>query len=293
MSKKKTDTQLENRTAERHELKIRTVVHFRESEEETWNEVTEITTVSRNGAAFTVSRECPVGRLVSLVMEMPREFRIYDHDEDVYPMLSVVQNCCETTVDEKPAYSVGVAFIGKKMPDGFKEHPTQCYRITGMNSEGLWSVAEAARQFKPRKYSRFWRRIEILVTLRDHETRTSSKETVFTREISLGGMSVWGPLDAGIGEKIKIASREHDFFAHAIVRNRMDNETNESRSTIHLEFVGAEFPVEKLFLPAAHPHAEGDGDGHYEKRDLVFPAAEPEIDSEAASVKDAEIVRYD
>ena len=256
MAKRKRNSQNEKRKSSRHQTKISSVILFRESEDEGWEEITEITTASRNGAGFTVSRECQVGRLVSLMMQMPRELRLYDHDEEVYLMLGIVQNCYETTLNEMPCFHVGVAFIGKQIPDSFIENPMQCYRILGMTPEGLWESVESAKQFKPRKQSRFWRRFNVTVARRDWEKRTRTKVDVVSRDISAGGMSVWGPLDAHIGEKVKISCPEHDFYAIAIVRNRTENEADENKSSVHFEFLGTEFPMEKIHASLPEPESE-------------------------------------
>ena len=256
MAKRKQNSQNEKRKASRQQTKISSVILFRESEDEGWEEISEITTASRNGAGFTVSRECQVGRLVSLMMQMPRELRLYDHDEDVYLMLGVVQNCYETTLKERRVFHVGVAFIGKEIPDSFKENPSQCYRILGMTPEGLWKSVESTKQFKSRKQSRFWRRFNVTVAPRDWEKRTRTKVDVVSRDISAGGMSVWGPLDAYIGEKVKISCQEHDFYAIEIVRNRTENEADENKSSVHFEFLGTEFPMEKIHASLPEPDGE-------------------------------------
>lgn len=240
---------VEQRIEERTTLKVTTVVQFKEHVDEAWKEMLEVTTVSKNGAGLTVSRECPVGRIVSLVMQMPPELRLYDHDADFYPMLGVVQNCYKTTVNDKTVYHVGVAFIGKKMPESYKINPRQSYRISGMTDEGLWEAVEATAQFKPRKESRLWRRFEVSLSIRDQEKRTSKKETLMSRDVSRSGMSIWGKIDANVGDRIKISSKVHDFYSIAVIRNLTLNEKNESQSTISLEFVGAEFPMEKILLP--------------------------------------------
>lgn len=260
MSKRKKTPQaeqdaVEQRLEDRTTLKVTTVVQFKEHADDAWKEMLEVTTVSKNGAGLTVSRECPVGRIVSLVMQMPPELRLYDHDSELYPMLGVVQNCYKTTVNDKTVYHVGVAFIGKKVPESYKANPRQSYRISGMTDEGLWEAVEATAQFKPRKESRLWRRFEVSLSVRNEKNRTSKKETLMSRDVSRGGMSIWGQIDAKIGDRIKISSKVHDFYSIALVRNITRNEKNASQSIISIEFVGAEFPMEKVLLP----FIEGDG----------------------------------
>lgn len=236
---------LQSSSTDRRALRVNAVVQFKEGEQESWKEVVEISTISKNGAALNLSNECPVGRLLSLVIQMPEELRAYDHSAPVYATMGIVQNCVGTVVDDVPIYHVGVAFIGKNVPEGFKADPRRCFRIKGLREDGLWGVVESTSKFHARDHARFWQRFEVVITLRDEATRTSRKENVFTRDVSYGGMSVYGPLDVNIGDRVKIASKEHDFYAMAIVRNRTEHK-DEFQSLIHLQFDGTEFPVNKL-----------------------------------------------
>jgi len=244
------------RQSPRQTVRVQTVVQFKESEEDTWKEMVDVTTVSRNGAALTLSRPCPVGRIVSLVMQMPASLRLYDHYGPVYPMLAIVQNCTSTIVNDKPVYHVGVAFIGKKMPETYRSDPRQCFRISGISKDGLWQPIECANQFKSRKHSRFWRSLEVTVTVRDQARRTSHREDVFTRDVSAGGMATFGPLNAEIGDRVKIASKDPEFYSIAIVRNRTENEQDETKPLVHFEFDGGKFPIEKLPMPGKDKEAK-------------------------------------
>ncbi|MBK7513224.1 MAG: hypothetical protein IPI76_13290 [Chloracidobacterium sp.] len=48
----------EKRTAERVINPTRTLVQVKEADDVNWKEITNVTTVSRNGAGFTLSRRC-------------------------------------------------------------------------------------------------------------------------------------------------------------------------------------------------------------------------------------------
>ena len=149
----------------------------------------EVTTVSRNGAALMLSRPCPVGRIVSLVMQMPRDLRVYDHHAPVYPMLAIVQNCTSTVVNDLSLYHVGVAFIGKKVPHAYRSNPQQCFRITGISKEDYGSHPRVQTNSRRRKHSRFWRRFRVTVTVRDESRKTSHRQELFTRDVS--GLAEW------------------------------------------------------------------------------------------------------
>src|SRR4051794_32342233 len=73
----------EYRTEERISVPVKAVIQFRESESENWKEIVDITTISKNGAALILSKECPVGRLISMALQMPEDLRVYDFSKDV------------------------------------------------------------------------------------------------------------------------------------------------------------------------------------------------------------------
>jgi hypothetical protein len=236
---------VEQRLDPRVSRRVKAVVQVREDDGNAWKEIIEITTISKNGAALLLSNECPVGRMVSLAIQMPVELRVYDHYQDIYAMLGVVQNCSPVIINERTVYHIGVAFIGKKIPDSFKADPSQAYRIVGMSPSGLWTVTEAAQSFVNRASARFWKRFEVAISLRDEASRSTKRITAVTRDVSLGGMSLWGPLDAKVGDRVKINSHEHDFFGMAVVRNRTES-SDAASSMVHLQFDGTQFPIARI-----------------------------------------------
>lgn len=246
MNSNQTITESENRTAERIPTLLRTIVQVKENENETWKEITEVNTVSRNGAGFTLSRECTVGRLVTLVTPMPPELRAYDKNTELYPVMGLVQYCNKVIVDGRTEYHVGVGFVGKGIPDSFKADPQQNYRICGMSKNGLWKITESESQFILRSQPRFWLSIDVTISLIKREKDSTKKENTFTKNISANGVSVPCSLEANIGDRVKFASIEYNFYTIAIVRNR--KEVKDLPPTLHLEFIDSKFPIEKLII---------------------------------------------
>jgi hypothetical protein len=238
------NTAPDNRAAARTDAELKTIVQVKESNAESWKEVTRVTTVSRNGAGFSLPRPVTVGRLVTLVMPLDPSLRAYDEDKDLYPVLGLVQYCNKGMADGQEVYHVGVGFVGKNMPESYKADPTQSYRISGMRRDGLWEIAEADSQFKNRKTPRYWISLPVTISLLQKAGQPVTRQETFTRNISSGGASVACNLLAGVGDKIKIACREIDFYAVAIVRGRK-TPPNEM-PTLHLQFIDAELPVAKV-----------------------------------------------
>lgn len=241
MSVNNIQTELANRGVETPG-ELQTIVQVKEGPTETWKEVTKVLTVSRNGAGFSLQRPCVVGRLVTLVMPLDPQLRAYDKDQQVYPVMGIVQYCNASTVNGKVIYNVGVGFVGKKIPDSYKADPTQSYRISGMKKDGLWVINEAESQFKNRKHARYWISLPVTVSLLQKAVNSGAKEETYTKNVGLGGVSVVCSLDTTIGEKVKFACKELNFYAIAIVRNR--KQIKEEIPTLHLEFVDAEFPID-------------------------------------------------
>lgn len=234
----------ESRKADRVTSELKIIVQIKEGDGETWKEVTSVTTVSRNGAGFSLLRSCTVGRLVTLVMPLAPELRAYDETAELYPVMGIVQYCNEGMIDDKPVYHVGVGFIGKQIPESFKADPTQSYRITGMGKNGLWSITEADTAFKSRRHPRFWLAIEVSLTLLKKDRKTMDREDTVTQNIAVSGVSVVSSLDAEVGDKVKFACRALNFYAIATVRNR--KQKKDQPPTLHLEFIEDSFPVDKL-----------------------------------------------
>lgn len=219
-----------------------------------------ISTFSRNGAALRLSREVPVGRLVSMMIDAPPEARQYDHNEPEYLMHAVIQNCFKVPGPSGEEFNVGLAFIGKTSPESYLEDPTQTYRLTGMNDDGFWTATVAANRFQTRKHSRFWRQFNITITVRDESTRTSRRAEVVTRDVSAGGMSFVGEVVGKVGDRVKVVIPETDFFTIATIRNISEPSSDEGRRRVfHLEFDRPDLPIDLLLgqtpnMPVQTPH---------------------------------------
>ena len=225
---------------------LNAVVRVTESAKDSWKEDTLLTAVSRNGAAFSVSRKCAIGRLITLVISLDPELRAHDRKAKRYEVTGIVQYCNEDTIDGERVYHVGVGFTGKTQPASFKADPAQNYRIVGMTKDGLWAIEKSEQQFKSRTATRYWVTLAVTITLIQKKEKTITKEETFTKNIGAGGVSVVSDLSANVGDMVKFACKTLDFYAMATVRKRRVGKNEPS--TLHLEFVGDQFPVERLLL---------------------------------------------
>jgi len=237
-------TEPEQRKIDKAPTELQTIVQVKESHDESWKEVTKVLTVSKNGAGFSLNRPVVVGRLITLVMPLDTELRAYDKKKELYPVMAIVQYCNATTIEGETRYHIGVGFVGKKIPDSFKLDPTQSYRICGMKQDGLWSISEAEDQFKNRRQPRYWISVPVTVSLLQKAGNPGAKEETATKNISSNGISAVCSLETSVGEKVKIACKELNFYSIAVVRNRMT--PKDGMMTLHLELVDSEFPVEAV-----------------------------------------------
>lgn len=249
---------LKMRHDERLSSELKSVVQVKDGPDASWKEVTTVTTISRNGAGFSLPRPCAVGRLVTLVLPMPTELRVYDQKEQLYPVLGLVQYCNEGLVEGNKCYHVGVAFIGKQLPASFKANPLQSYRITGMSPEGLWTITETDNEYKARRHPRYWVAMDVGITVLHVDRKVSYKDRAVTQNIGASGASVRTALAANVGDKVKFACKEFDFYSIGIVRDRQ--EPDGQVPTLHVEFLDNSFPVEKL-LAALNDDVKADTPG--------------------------------
>jgi hypothetical protein len=236
--------QTEARTEPRTAIALKGLIQVKVSPQQSWNERVEVTSVSRNGAGFTTSKPCAVGKLVMLALDMPADLRAYDHFKNVYAVVGIVQYCNPSTANGNTAFHVGVGFIGKQLPASYTIDPLQSYRITGVNKDGLWNVKEFNSEYKTRRHTRYWLSVRTtLSTMRNGQGEVMRDEPM-TLNVSAGGAMVLTQMEAQVGDKLKFACKEVDFYTIAIVRacRRKDGVP----ACLHLEFQDSVFPVEKL-----------------------------------------------
>lgn len=234
----------EKRNAKRYSRSETIIVKAKLANDDFWKEKAALKSVSRLGAGFDIEKSCKIGQLVSLLLALPINLRVYDHEKELYRVWGLVQNCHKLTSDHFNGYHVGVAFIGKDAPESFYENHDQSYRILGINEDGLWKIIETDREFINRRHPRFWVSIRgTLLSGTDEDGKTLEFTTV-TENISKSGASIFSETSFVVGDHVKLSLPEFEFESEAIVRNRSG--LGNTTPKIHLEFLENEFPVEKL-----------------------------------------------
>ena len=221
-----------------------TTILVHEDHFDSWNETVELYAISQFGAAFNVSRACGIGRLIELSIFTTTELGTSERTEYPKPLVCLVQQCNEYEREGKPAYHIGVVFVGRPLPDSFNKNPKQCYRVAGTLKNGHFRIKETVTPHKTRRHPRFKIKFEVKRLLINKAERSVVPAFGVTNDVSAVGISVKSTLTANIGDKIKVACREIDFFGVAVVRNR--------RSLfgfdylLQLEFLESKFPIGRL-----------------------------------------------
>jgi len=214
------------------------------AEAENWKEDAEVLNYASNGFGFYLDRECAVGNLVSITMQMPPHLRCYDHEEEFYRVWGIVQNCNAISRDGSKIYQVAVAFIGSAPPESYEADPLQNYRICGVTGEGLWKVTEANSKFVQRKELRYWQKVEFYLVVTGTQREALGGERILTENVSKTGAALLTSLQMNVGDRVKLISEEFDFSSHATVCNTESIDDGKMRA--HLRFIDGQFPVEKL-----------------------------------------------
>ena len=209
-----------------------------------WKEVADLISVSPTGASFNLPRPVETGTLVSLMIPLPSHMRCYDFEREFYRVWGLVQHCAPMSSDKPVRYQTGVAFIGKSAPKSHQANPSQHYRISGVNADGLWQVQEAKTDFKNRADVRFWTPVDLYLALIDRKEGSLGGERTTTENVSRGGAAVFTTLDVNVGDRVKFISERYDFSGMAVVCNRQIGP--DERTRLHIRFVSSVFPVEVL-----------------------------------------------
>lgn len=217
------------------------VVKGKENRNLAWKENADVISTSINGAGFYLSRQCRVGRLVSVITPHPVNLRCYDYNKRLYRIWGLVQHCNPIALENASGYHVSVAFIGKEPPDSYQKDPAQSYRILGMNDDGLWDIDEAKTPFMARRHARLWKPIDVSLVQLDDDQKSLAMEETSAENISVGGASIISHLDVSVGDQVKFRSTTPHFSTLAIVRNRHIGA--DERPRLSVEFVESAFPV--------------------------------------------------
>ena len=213
----------------------------RESADHEWTELSRLIDVTPFGARLRLKRPTEIGRLLLLIMAMPRQLRCFDHIEDQYRVWSLVRNLkpLDPATEKGAILEIGVAFVGKHSPVSFLSNPAQIYDIAPLEKD-QWSLKPKARRDK-RKESRHTIPIEVTIEPFGDAATAGQKENTVTENISHKGAAVFSTLDLQPGRFLRMSSAQHGVAVFAVVRDRRIGADGIPR--LHLEFIGGDWPL--------------------------------------------------
>jgi hypothetical protein len=241
------------RLRERIKLALPVRVHCRESAAHEWDEMSRLIDVTPFGARFALSRPTERGRLLHLMLPMPRQLRCFDHVEDQYRVWALVRN-----VTPRPRfgaggdelfmqYEVGVAFTGKNPPASYLREPATLYDADSVSpADNMWELREveappaASRSEQTRLHLALPVRVEVF----DEGGRVCANEQTVTENISPRGAAVWTTLKVERGRFVRLTSDETGMSVVAVVRAARTGPDGIPR--LHLEFIDKRWPLEGI-----------------------------------------------
>ncbi len=232
------------RIRDRLALQLPVRVRCRESPDYEWTEMTRLMNVTPFGAGFTLKRPTEKGRLLHMTIPMPRQLRVFDHVEDQYRIWAVVRYMRPEITARGTAFSIGVAFIGKRPPESYEKEPWRLYDVA---TSALDAAAAGEQILKPtisadrRCETRHGIAVDMrLEVVNENGVVTESEQTV-TEDISPHGATVFTTLDLQQGRFIRLTSEQYRITAHAAIRSRHIGPDGIAR--LHVEFIDREWPL--------------------------------------------------
>ncbi len=241
------------RLRERIKLALPVRVHCRESAGHEWVEMSRLIDVTPFGARFALTRPTERGRLLHLMMSMPRQLRCFDHIEDQYRVWALVRHVTLRTQfgaggDELTVqYEVGVAFTGKNPPASYIRRPETLYEIDSrLPADNMWNLreVEAAPASTRSEQTRLHLALPVRVEVFDEGGRVCASEQTVTENISPCGAAVWTTLKVERGRFVRLTSDETGMSVVAAVRAARTGADGIPR--LHLEFVDRRWPLEGI-----------------------------------------------
>ena len=215
-------------------------------QQEEWSETARLAEATELGAGFTMSRPVEQGRLVHLVLAMPRRLRLFDQSAPQYRVWALVRRLCALKPDTSGAtlFSYGVAFIGKQPPPSYETDPTTLYDLRPTPERGgMWVAREQPRQTGPFVFPSEQRQavsVEVAIEIFDVKGQVVGREQTETADISQNGASVGTTLSVEPGSFLRLTCGQPSSSILAVVRGRSTDEDHLAR--LHLEFVDGRWP---------------------------------------------------
>ena len=230
------------RIRERLALHLPVRVQGRDTPAFEWTEVTRLINVTPFGAGFTLKHPTERGRLLFMTIPMPRQLRVFDHLEEQYRIWAIVRYMNPSVSDDRTAFDIGVAFIGKRPPSSYEKEPWRRYDVARNTFEADTNPEDLLTPFADqRAYTRHNIAVDMRVEVIDSKGEIIEREQTVTEEISTKGATLFTTLQVSEGRFIRLISEQYGITAHAAIRSRSTGADGVPR--IHVEFIDREWPL--------------------------------------------------
>lgn len=230
------------RIRERLPLALPVRVRGRDTPTFEWTEVTRLSNVTPFGAGFSLRHPTEKGRLLHMTIPMPRQLRVFDHVEEQYRIWAIVRYMKPSVSDDRTAFDIGVAFIGKRPPASYEKEPWRRYDVARNTFEANTNPEDLLTPFTDqRAYTRHNIAVDMRVEVIDSKGEIVEREQTVTEEISIKGATLFTTLQVSEGRFIRLISEQYGITAHAAIRSRSTGADGIRR--IHVEFIDTEWPL--------------------------------------------------
>jgi hypothetical protein len=232
------------RIRERLELKLPVRIHCRETSDFEWTEMTRLKNVTPFGAGFTLKHPTEKGRLLHMIIPMPRQLRTFDHVEDQYRVWAIVRYVkAMPQADNTLVFDIGVAFIGKRPPASYESEPWKRYDVPKSTLESIPAPEETipAPTSDQRIHTRHHMAVDMMIEVLDEKGEVAEREQTVTENISRKGAALFSSLQVPVGRFIRVTSEQYKITAFATVRAR--NTGADGMPRIHIEFIDKEWDL--------------------------------------------------
>jgi hypothetical protein len=188
-----------------------------------WAEMATTHDMAAGGAGFWLKRSVDLGQVVLLVLPLPQRYRQHDLNAVSYRVYALVRDILRQVDRQR----VGVLFLGRHPPRGFREQPAARFLLPTDSPSGVPEVvrpaatggAEATRSAEPaagperREHVRIRKAVNLVLQQVDEWGAVLQEELTTSDDISKGGAELVTTLDVAVGDTLLLQQADSGFFA--------------------------------------------------------------------------------
>ena len=194
----------ERRKSGRVSIRVPVRVQGRDTDGETWEEMTATEDASVGGASLKLKHPTQLGQVLHLAMPLPKRLRSYDLHDASYRTYALVRNV--RPGGEVPR--VGVMFMGRFPPRGTEALPA-----------GVFLMPGDPQPEERRRHTRVSATLKLKLQTSFARPGVPQEEQTLAEDIGKFGAQVKTSLPVGKGEMVMVEEVGGDFTTRAEIRN--------------------------------------------------------------------------